>query len=119
MNNVATTTVTLLTAAVDDETFSQPIDVRGYTHIVFYIICTGTVSSGAVTFEEAPIDPATKLPYGDPSKWAAIGTAVSPTSAAGISATHIAVGAYSHIHARVSTVIGGGGSVSVVMVAVG
>lgn len=108
--------VTLLSAVITDETFSQPIDVRGYTHFVVYILPEGTVTSGAVTMLEGTIDPTTKQPYG--GTWATIGSAISPTSAAGTSATHFTVGAYSHIQARVSTAIGGGGSVSIVLVAV-
>lgn len=111
----ATMRAVLLTAVADDETFSAPFKVAGYTHIVFYIICNGTVSSGAVTYQEAPEDPATHLPFS--GTWAAIGSAVSPTSSAGISATHLTVGAYDYVRARVSTAIGGGGTITLVMVA--
>ena len=49
----ATLTATMLDEVSADETFSRPYDVRGYTHIVAYVIANGTVSSGAVTINEA------------------------------------------------------------------
>lgn len=108
-------TVTMLSAQSADERFSQPIDVRGYTHIVIYMIANGTVSSGAVTFLEGLIDPATEQPYS--GTWATIGSAVTAPTTGTITATHLTVAAYSHLQARISTVIGGGGTVTVVLVA--
>lgn len=108
--------VVLLQAASDDETFSQPVDVRGYTHIVLYILPHGTVTSGQVTYLEGTIDPTTGQPFG--GTWATVGSAVSPTSSAGISATHVTVGAYDYLQARINTAIGGGGTIDIVMVAV-
>lgn len=110
----ATLTVTMLSAVADDETFSQPIDVRGYTHIAVYVIANGTVSSGAVTINEACIDPATHQPYA--GTWDAVGSAITPTTGE-VVAGHLTVAAYSHLQARVSTAIGGGGTVTVVLVA--
>lgn len=115
MTGLAPKVVTLLTEASADETFSQPIDVRGYTHLVFYILPHGTVTSGQVTYLEGITDPTTEQPYG--GTWATVGSAVSPTSAAGIAATHATVGAYGFVQARINTVIGGGGSISIVLVA--
>lgn len=115
MNGLAPKRVVLLVEQSADETFSVPVYVRGYTSIVLYILPHGTVTSGAVTYLEGTQDPTTEQPYG--GTWATIGSAVSPTSSAGISATHLTVGAYDYVQARISTVIGGGGTVSVVMVA--
>ena len=105
---------TMLSAVSADETFSRPIDVRGYTHIAVYAIANGTVSSGAVTINEACVDPATDLPYS--GTWVAVGSAISPSTGTVVVA-HLTVAAYSHLQARVSTAIGGGGSVTVVLVA--
>lgn len=97
-----------------DETFSQPIDVIGYTHLVAYMFANGTVTSGAVTFLEGAIDPDTDQPFS--GTWATIGSAVTAPTTGISTATHFTVGAYSHIQARISTAIGGGGSISVVFV---
>ena len=107
-------TVTLLDAVSADETFSRPIDVRGYTHIAVYVIANGTVSSGAVTVNEACIDPDTDLPY--TGTWVAVGSAVSPATGT-VVVSHLTVAGYSHLQARVNTAIGGGGTVTVVLVA--
>lgn len=104
--------IVALQAKIDDETFSQPIDVIGYTHIVAYIIANGVVSSGAVTYLEGLIDPDTDQPFA--GTWATIGSAVTAPTTGLMAATHFTVGAYSHIQARISTAIGGGGSVTVV-----
>lgn len=106
--------VVMLDEVIDDETFSRPIDVRGYTHIAVYVIANGTVSSGAVTINEACIDPANGLPYS--GTWVAVGSALSPSTGTVVVA-HLTVAAYSHLQARVNTAIGGGGTVTVVMVA--
>lgn len=107
-------TVTVLNAVSADETFSQPIDVRGYTHIVVYAIANGTVSSGQVTMQEACIDPATRLPYG--GTWDDVGSGIDPSTGT-VVASHLTVGAYSHLRARVNTAIGGGGTLTLVLVA--
>ena len=110
----ASLTATMLSAVSADETFSRPIDVRGYTHIAVYVIANGTVSSGAVTVNEACLDPATDLPYS--GTWVAVGSAVTPATGTVVVA-HLTVAAYSHVQARVNTAIGGGGTVTVVLVA--
>lgn len=108
-------TTTLLNAVSADETFSRPVDVRGYTHIVVYVIPNGTVSSGVVKINEACIDPDTDQIYS--GTWVQVGSDISPASATGIAVLHLTVAAYSHLQARVSTAIGGGGTVTVVLVA--
>lgn len=105
--------VTMLSAVADDETFSRPVDVRGYTHLVVYAIANGTVSSGQVTMQEACIDPATNLPYG--GTWDDVGSGIDP-STGNVVASHLTVGAYSHLRARVNTAIGGGGTLTLVLV---
>ena len=110
----ATLNAVMLKAVSDDETFSQPFDVRGYTHIAVYVIANGTVSGGAVVVNEACIDPATNLPYA--GTWKAVGSPVTPATGT-VEPIHLTVAGYSHIQARVSTVISGGGTVTVVLVA--
>lgn len=105
--------VTMLTEVSADETFSQPIDVRGYTHLVAYCIANGTVSSGKVRINEACIDPATKLPY--VGTWPQVGSDITPSTGT-IQALHLTVAGYSHLQGRVETAIGGGGTVTLVLV---
>lgn len=112
----------LLKNQTADETTSQWVDVRGRTHLVFIITGTGTTSSGVVTLEEmlplySPTDPKEQQEY---SGTASAITTVNASSVTGDnqSAIHAAVGAYSWVRARISTAIGGGGSISVGLVAV-
>lgn len=114
MNRVPKTVV-MLSAVSADETFSVPVDVRGYTHIVIYMIANGVVSSGAMTILEGLIDPDTEQPYS--GTWVTVGSAVTAPTTGTATATHLTVGAYSHLQTRISTAIGGGGSVTVVLVA--
>lgn len=114
-------TVPLLIAQSADETFSKPVDVRGYTHLVVYVIPNGTVSSGVVQLLEACINPDANEPHAPnpplyADTWVQVGSDISPSTGA-ISVLHPTVGAYSHLRARISTVIGGGGTVDVVLVA--
>lgn len=115
--------VQLLTDAITDETLSQWIDVRGYPYIVFYITgSSDTISSGVITFEEA----APKYFNSDnppvfgagTGGYASITTRNAADVTAGLqTAAHITQAAYCFVRARISTAIGGGGSVSVGLVA--
>jgi hypothetical protein len=111
--------VKLLVQQTADETTSIPVDVLGLPYITFYLIGYGTLSSGSITYEESTDDPsASDQPYG--GTWSAIGSAVAANDVTGgkQKATHLAVGAYHRVRARIDTVIAGaGGSVSVVLVA--
>lgn len=117
--------VQLLTDVTADETLSKWVDVRGYAHIVFYI--TGspdTISSGVITIEEAApknlSEPgAGAVVFGaGTGGYASITTRNAADVTAGLqTAAHITVAAYCLVRARISTAIGGGGSISVGMVA--
>lgn len=117
-------TVQCLVDAIDDETLGPWIDVRGYPYLTFYVSSAGTTSTGVITFEEmCPAKnwqttmnpPAFGAASGD---YASISTKnASDTSAGKQAAVACTVRAYGWVRARVSTVIGGGGSVSVVLVA--
>lgn len=104
----------LLTDAITDETTSPWVDVRGRTHLVFYINGLGTTSSGVITLEESK-----------PTKnnaWPATASSISTVNASDVTggvdkAVHLTVGAYAFVRARVSTAIGGGGSVTVGLIA--
>lgn len=115
MIGLAVKRVVMLSAQSTDETFSAPINVEGYTHIAVYVIANGTVSSGQVTINEATIDPDTDQPYA--GTWVAVGSGVNPATGT-IVVAHLTVAAYSLLQARINTAIGGGGTVTVVLVAV-
>ena len=109
----------LLKRVTADETTSLPIDVLGLPYITFYLIGYGTLDSGSVTYEESTDDPSVSdTTYG--GTWSIIGSAVNVNDVTGgkQKATHLAVGAYHRVRARIDTAIAGaGGSVSVVLVA--
>ena len=114
--------VNLLSSVIDDETISQPVDVEGRTSVTFYVTGTGTTSSGVVTLE-------TSMPVGSATNpqevqdyagtWSAI-TTVNASDVTGGQQKFVSISpsAFSRVRARVSTVIGGGGSISVGLVAV-
>lgn len=117
--------VQLLTAAVDDETLSPWVDLRGKVSPVFYCTSTGTTSSGVISFEEAA--PSTNLQptssinevFGASTGGYSVITTVNASTFTGGAqvAIHPARAAYCFVRARVSTAIGGGGSVNVGLVA--
>lgn len=110
--------VPLLKNETVDETASGWVDCRTYTHLTIYVIGTGVTSSGVVTIEEADIDPSLEAAgvVGTPS---VIDTVNASTVSGGLqSAIHLDVGAYAFVRTRISTAIGGGGSISTVLVGV-
>lgn len=116
--NKRQTRVVLLTQKIDDETTSAPIDVQGLMGLTFYLIGHGTTSGGTITYEESTDDPTlSDAIYG--GVWSIIGSAnnASDVSTGKQKATHLTVGAYHRIRARISDAITGGGSISVVLVA--
>lgn len=110
--------VVLLKNQTADETTSKAIDVTGLTALTFYLIGTGTLDSGSITYEESTDNPsAPDTPYD--GTWSIIGSAVSANDVSGgkQKATHATVGSYAKVRARIDTVIAGaGGSVTVVLV---
>lgn len=107
--------VALLTNQIDDETTSAPVDCSGMDYLTVYISGTGTTSSGVITIEEADWDgPLREQPYG--GTWSSITTVnASDVSGGKQAAIHLPVGAYAFVRTRISTVIGGGGSISTVL----
>ncbi len=104
----------LLTNQTVDETTSDAADCSGMPHIVIYITGTGTTSSGVITIEEAEWAPLAELPYG--GTWSSLTTVnASDVSGGKQAAIHLPVACYAFVRARISTVIGGGGSISAVL----
>lgn len=112
--------VVLLDHQIDDETTSQPCAVHPYQALTVYVKGYGTTSSGVITIEEADFDPATEGIYS--GTWSSIATVNASDVTGGKQlAYHIGgpggLFSYSYVRTRISTVIGGGGSVSTVLVA--
>lgn len=104
----------LLTDAVTDETLGTRVYCAGSQNIVIYISGSGTTSSGVITIEEADWDPSTAQDY--TGTWSTIQTVnASDVSGGAQKAIHLSQGCYAWVRARVSTVIGGGGTVSAVL----
>lgn len=107
-----------------DETTSKWVDVRGRQLITFYVSGTGTTSSGVITLEEC-------LAVGDPANanqeplqyYPGTASPIYDVNASDVTgdkqkAIHVSPASYGFVRARISTVIGGGGSISVGLVAV-
>ncbi len=112
------------TAQSADETYGAWVDVSGCAYIVFYVTGVGTTSSGVITFEEcAPTDLSVtpvipSSPQNGVNGYPAITTFNASNVTAGLQgAVHLPSAAYCFVRARISTVIGGGGSISVGLVA--
>lgn len=111
-----------LTDAITDETLGPWHDVRGRANVAFYISGTGTTSSGVISFEEAAPKNVSVIPntvFG-----AATGnyTAITTVNASDVDggkqkAVHLTPQGYCYVRARISTAVGGGGSVSVCCIA--
>lgn len=100
---------------------SQPTQVLGYTTLTIYFIGEGTISAGAVTIEEATLNPATEGDYD--GTWSEIAI-VDVTAVSGGKQYAYHVGgpggqfAYSNVRTRISTgITGSGGKISTVLVA--
>jgi hypothetical protein len=121
MSSVATNSlrVPLLSAQTADETTSDPVDCTPYGAVSVYVIGTGTTSSGVVTIEEADMNPAHLAADPYTGTWSEIATVnASDVSGSKQKAVHLPRGAYAFVRTRISTVIGGGGSISTVLRAV-
>lgn len=97
----------ILPASSADETISVEIDVFGANAVSFYVVGVGTTSSGVITFEEAP----TK---GYTGTWSSISTMnASDVTGGATKAYHATVSSFAVVRARISTAIGGGGTIAV------
>lgn len=108
--------VPLLNAQTVDETTSDPVDCSGFSSIVIYVTGAGVTSSGVVTIEEADMNPVTLASAPYTGTWSSLTTVNASDVSGGVQkAVHLAVGAYGYVRTRISTVIGGGGSISTVL----
>lgn len=107
----------VISAASADETQGQPIQVTGRDHVTFYVQGSAdTISSGVLTLEEAAYDPSKENAYG--GTWSSITTMNAADVTGGAQkAIHLTVASYGWIRARITTAVGGGGTLTVRMVA--
>lgn len=109
--------IVVMPAATADETLGNATPASGYGLQTYVVQGDGVTSSGVITFEEASWNPATTLIY--TGSWSAITTVNASdvnTGAADGSAqkfVHIAATAGAFTRPRISTIIGGGGTISV------
>ena len=111
--------IPLLKLETVDETTSTPVLVLGYSNLSIYVTGAGTTSSGVVTIETADYDPANAADALYAGTWSPI-TTVNASDVSGGKQKVITVSniAYTWIRTRISTVIGGGGTISTTVVAV-
>ncbi len=107
----------LLNAQTASGTTSAAVNVLGYKEIGIYVTGVGTTSSGVITIETADFNPATEVTY--TGTWSAI-TTVNASDVTGGAQKHVPLtdSAYMWIRTRITTVIGGGGTISTALVAV-
>ena len=109
----------LLTDESADEMTSPPALVLGFSNLTVYVIGSGTTSSGVVTIETADFDPAHAAAELYDGTWSPI-TTVNASDVDGDKQKAVTVSnaPYTYVRTRISTAIGGGGSISTVLVAV-
>lgn len=110
--------VPLLSAETVDETTSVAVNCLGYKEIAIYVTGTGTTSSGVITIETADYNPAKAAAELYAGTWSAI-TTVNASDVTGGAQKHVPLtdSAYMWIRTRISTAIGGGGTISTTLVA--
>ena len=97
----------IMNAQSVDETVSGVKNCIGFPYLGAYVVGNGTTSSGVITFEEAPSEDFA-------GAWSSIATMDASDVTGGITkAQAFTVRAYAYVRARISTVIGGGGTVTV------
>lgn len=102
--------------ASDDETLGIPFNASGYPFITFWIKGTGTTSSGVITLEEADYGPNDTVYSGT---WSSI-TTVNASDVSGGKQKAVHVTSNGHFYRpRISTAIGGGGTIAVEITANG
>lgn len=102
-----------------DETLGPWIPVRGANNVSFYLSGTGTTSSGVVTIEtttQITADPNAPVFGGTTGAYPSLGT-INASAVTGGLQTFLALPpnvAYGFVRGRISTAVGGGGSVTLV-----
>ena len=109
--------IPLLGAETASGAVSEPVNMLGYQNMSIYVTGTGTTSSGVVTIETADINPAF-LAAGYTGTWSPI-TTVNASDVSGGKQKVITVSgiAYCFVRTRITTIIGGGGTISTALVA--
>jgi hypothetical protein len=111
--------IPLLENVSADETTSEAVYCLGYKELAVYVTGTGTTSSGVITIETAYYQPnvAASAPYA--GTWSSIAT-VNASDVTGGAQKHVPItdSAYAWVRTRVSTAIGGGGTISTALVGV-
>lgn len=103
-----------MTASSDDETLGRPCDCQQAPYVTVWVKGVGTTSSGVITIEEADYDVAADGMY--TGTWSPITTVnAADVSGGAQKAVHLTVANYRWLRPRISTVIGGGGTVAVVI----
>lgn len=110
-------TVQQFTDASADETYGPWVNVLGAQAVTFYFSGAGTTSSGVISIEEsAPKDVTVRpnTPIGESAGSYSLITTKNASDITGTTqvAVHLPIAAYFYVRARISTVIGGGGTVS-------
>lgn len=105
-----------------DETLSKWYPMNGYTNHTFYVTGTGTIASGVVSFEEAAsvIEGLVQPVKGEATGgYSVIQTCTAADVTGGAQKAYHSPpnAAYQYVRARISTAIGGGGTVTVTLVA--
>lgn len=103
--------VVVMPDASADETLGQYSYGTGFALRTYVVQGTGTTSSGVITFEEASWDP-NSAPYA--GAWSSIITVnASDVTGGAQKFVHISSTAFAATRPRISTAIGGGGTVAV------
>ena len=112
MNQTGPFLTKMIDAQSADETQAAPVLCLGYTYLSAVVQGTGTTSSGVLTIEQAAYDGNKEPAYG--GTWSTITTLNASDVTGGAQKFYqFTPAAYGWVRLRISTVIGGGGTVSV------
>ncbi len=101
-----------ITAQSADETVGHAVNASEWGMVAVAVQGNGTTSSGVVTIEEAVYDDQGPTSYYT-GTWSLITTVnASDVTGGAQSVIHLQRAAFSHIRTRISTVIGGGGTIT-------
>ncbi len=117
MSQIPAQRITLMTNAITAATqgISAPVAVKARDQVVIYFKSTSTTSSGTFKIEEADYEPSDLVYAGT---WSQVGADVLASAFTGgaAQAIHLPQAAYGYLRVRQTVDVGGGGSVTVVMV---
>lgn len=108
-----------MTGVSADEVRGAIFDATAYPYVTAFVKGTGTIEAGAIQFEEADYDPSEFPSAG----WSNLGSSYAVTgtdvTAGGQEAIHFPVAKFRFIRPLIADEITGGGTISVVFVAMG